>query len=636
MKADRGGLTAALEAAGAKIIGGKVRCPFHHDKRPSGGIHEHNGVWWSTCQVCDWSQGKRTGDIIDVTRRHHDCNFNGAMEWLGLSNWGAPAATAVSAVPDARNSDGPTRGIRQSETDAPSPPEGDSRPGSAAFPTAEALAATLGERPGGTWFYENTDGSPAMAVVRINTPKPDDPNDKEFRPLHPVDGGWAIGDPPGKLPLYGLRELATADLDVVVEGERCVEVAWSIGVTATTSAQGASAPGKTDWTRLAGRDVVVLPDSDKPGRSYAESVARILTGLNPPARVKIVELPGLPEKGDIVHYVDVRECVEPDEIRRGIEALADAASWYTPTDKAPPTDSLPADAGPLWFTIAELGAQPGYGDGPQPITTGYACLDDALRGGFRPECMYTLAARTGSGKTTLALNIARRIALSGHTVLLLKLEERPREALWRIHSAASQVDFRLLLDGAARATNDDQQKLLDGWSLIRSLPIRLSGCRDLGGIQRIACAHVEQGGQIIVVDQLSMIAVEEAEIGYAQATAASNALRLLAVELRIPIMLVCQVNRPAAKKDEEHLSCHDLRDSGAIENDSVVVVLIDKVKQLDHAWRAAEPVHHLDIIVGKNRYGPTTDPEKPLTLTWYPQCCRIEEAQAPPGVEGTA
>ncbi len=291
-----------------------------------------------------------------------------------------------------------------------------------------------------------------------------------------------------------------------------------------------------------------------------------------------------------------------------------------------PTDSLP-DPGPLWISVADVAKADTYRSGLQPVTSGYSCLDNALRGGFRPQCMYTLAARTGSAKTTFALNIARRAALSGLCVLVLKLEESVTEATWRLHAAASQVDFRTLLDGAKSAAPDDRQKLVDGWSVLRSLPIRLSNCRNLAGIQRTAPAHVEAGGKLIILDQLSMIRVDGADVGYAQATAASNALRLLAVELSVPIVVVCQVNRPAAKATE-HLSCHDLRDSGAIENDSAAVLLIDKAREPDCAYGGAEPIRNLDIIIGKNRYGPLTDPEKPISLTWYPRCCRIEEPAA--------
>lgn len=633
-KADRERLVDALTDAGATVTTDKhVRCPFHADENPSAEIRQHDGRWWFVCRACTWNDGRGTGDVFDVVRMTHGCSFESACERLGIendvakSNGHTPVKQAPSVAVSATNAVGLTDSTPATATAAPSPPK---RVYSTLAAAVEATVRVAGGTEGGQWSYQNNGDKTAMVVVRIDTPTPDDPHNKTFRPLHPVGDGWAIGDPPGPLPLYRLDDLGGSGTVYPVEGEKCVEAARSIGLTATCSAHGANSPGKSDWSRLAGREVVILPDNDKPGANYAESVARILVGLTPPARVRIVELPGLGKGDDIADFIAARECLEPEAIRREIESLADTTPFYVaPTENAPPTDSAPAPAGPPWMTITDVGNLPTYGTGLVPITTGYEVLDDALRGGFRPGSLYVVAGRTGSAKSTLALNHARRIALAGHSVLVLKLEESITEAVWRLHAAASQVDFRTLMDGARTATGDDRQRLVDGWSLIRTLPIRLSACRDLVGIQRIAREHFTQGGNIIIIDQLSMVSVGDGEVGFVQATLASNALRLLAVELHVPILLVCQVNRPASKNAKEHLTCHDLRDSGAIENDATAVILIDKVREPEQVWRASEPVRELDIIIGKNRYGSTTDPDKPLTLTWFPRSCRIEEPERP-------
>ena len=289
------------------------------------------------------------------------------------------------------------------------------------------------------------------------------------------------------------------------------------------------------------------------------------------------------------------------------------------------TDSLPAAPGPGWVTLAEIGQQETYNRGLTTITTGYAVLDRVLGGGFRPQSVYPVAGRTGSAKSTFALNVARRIALAGHSVLFFKCEESVLEAVYRLHAGASQVRLRVLLDGAENAGQGDQQRLTDGWGIIRELPIRFSDCRGIDAIERISGAHVQAGGEIIIIDQLSMVEVPDTGIGYERATAVSNRLRLLARDLSVPIVLVCQVNRPASK-DKGHLSCHDLRDSGAIENDAAAVLLIDSVRATDGPqYAGCDPMLYLQIIVGKNRYGPCTDPEKPLELLWHPTICRIED-----------
>ena len=524
----------------------------------------------------------------------------------------------------ARN--GTARTVSTSETKER--PTSESNAKSAAFPSVADYIATLGDRCGGGHIYHGADGLPAMAVVRINHPD----GGKEFRPLHPAPGGWAFGDPAKPLPLYRLPELATASEVIVCEGEKAADAAASISMTATTSSHGASAPGSTDWHPLAGRDVVILPDADAPGRQYAECVARILSGLNPPAKCRIVALPGLPDGGDIVEWLEARECVEPADLLRELRELIDTTPHYTPTpDAAPPTDSLPADLGPPWITIAEIGERPAYRCGLQPITTGYECLDVALRGGFRPECQYPLAGRTGSAKTTFALNIGRRVALAGYAVLIFKLEESPTEAVWRMHAATAQVPFTRLLDGPAGATDSEREKLGDAWQLLRGLPIRMSDARDLSTICRITRQHAESGGRLVIVDQLSHIDVGDVSSAYERATLASNTLRRMSVECRLPVVVVCQVNRPAAK-NEARLSCHDLRDSGAIENDAAGVILIDRATEPTNQWRSAEPIRELQVLIGKNRYGACTGPDDdPIRLTWHPRCCRIEEPERPTG-----
>jgi putative DNA primase/helicase len=199
------------------------------------------------------------------------------------------------------------------------------------YPAAEAGAEAIGRRVKGrlvgSWPYHGSDGAEVLRVLRFALP-----GDKTYRPIHPVCGGWAEGDPPGPLPVYGLPSLNGAGTIFAVEGEKCADAARSIGLCATTSAHGAGSAHKTDWAPLAGRDVVILPDADDGGEGYASDVAAILTGLNPPAKVKIVRLPQLPEGSgaDIADWVEARDGIEPDALRAEVLHLAEAAPLWTP------------------------------------------------------------------------------------------------------------------------------------------------------------------------------------------------------------------------------------------------------------------------------------------------------------------
>ena len=175
------------------------------------------------------------------------------------------------------------------------------------------------------WAYHNADGTESFVVLRFDYTDggPDEKPGKTFRPICRNGSGYIEGDPPGLLPLYGLPILAKSGLVTIHEGEKSADAARSIGLCATTSAHGSESPDKTDWRPVAGRDVAVFPDNDDAGRHYADRVTAILLKLRPLPKVKIIELPGLPEKGDMVEFVQrCREANQDDAvIRRDLDTL---------------------------------------------------------------------------------------------------------------------------------------------------------------------------------------------------------------------------------------------------------------------------------------------------------------------------
>lgn len=210
-------------------------------------------------------------------------------------------------------------------------PDGKAKPRTfpAAAEAAESMAARLGKPTVWLYMYKDADGSERMAVARF-----DGPDGKTYRPFRKVQGGWQAGDPPEKLILYRLDELATAERVFVCEGEKAVDLVRGLGLAATTSAHGAKSPGKTDWTPLAGREVVILPDNDAPGFDYATAVAGLLARLRPQPAVKVVPLAGhmatgapMPEGGDVEEWlsVGVPDSWDAERRRAELRRLADLA-----------------------------------------------------------------------------------------------------------------------------------------------------------------------------------------------------------------------------------------------------------------------------------------------------------------------
>ncbi len=172
-----------------------------------------------------------------------------------------------------------------------------------------------------TWTYHNADGEPVGMVLRWDVPA-----GKDIRPVSKGATGWIISGMPEPRPLYGLPELLARPRErvYVTEGEKAADAAKSIGLLATTSPHGCQSAKTADWQPLAGREVVILPDNDDAGHKYAQDVAALLLKQQPGATVKIVELPGLPPKGDIYDWLEGRDATEPDALRAEIESLVDA------------------------------------------------------------------------------------------------------------------------------------------------------------------------------------------------------------------------------------------------------------------------------------------------------------------------
>ena len=188
--------------------------------------------------------------------------------------------------------------------------------------------------PSGIWHYFDDADKHVGVVLRWDLSE----DEKKIQPLAWTPNGWVIGHMPKPRPLFNLREILKGHAKrlYVVEGEKKVDCAAKIGLLAVASCGGANAARQTDWSPVAGRvdEIVILSDHDEPGAKYAADVAEQAHGLTPPIPVKLVELPGLPEGGDIVDYVDAQDAVEDlADIGKGIDRLADAAPLLQPQPK---------------------------------------------------------------------------------------------------------------------------------------------------------------------------------------------------------------------------------------------------------------------------------------------------------------
>ena len=307
--------------------GWSARCPAHEDRRPS-------------LSVTEGDDGRA------LVRCHAGCTVDAICEAIGLrlADLMITDSSTVSTSTQPRESRKKRqyRRRRQPKT---------YETASDAIAALDGIMAKDKGRRVDQWTYHNAHGDPVAVVCRYDLPTPDgEKQEKTFRPVARSGAGWTIEGMPEPRPLYCLPELANANRVYITEGEKAADAARAIGLTATTSAHGSQSPDKTDWSPLAGKECVILPDHDDSGGKYDNSVAAILAKLTPTTVVKVVELPGLPEHGDIVEWInDHGEAAEPDELRRQVEALADKAEAIQPDRPAArierfrpfPTDALP-------------------------------------------------------------------------------------------------------------------------------------------------------------------------------------------------------------------------------------------------------------------------------------------------------
>src|SRR5262249_42608383 len=138
--------------------------------------------------------------------------------------------------------------------------------------------------------------------------------------------GWCSGDPDGELVLYHLLEVIQADKILFLEGEKIVNLVRDLGLTATTAAHGAKSPQRTDYSPLAGKKVIRVPDNDKDGESYIATAIDMLAKLDPAPTVKILRLPLEKKRDDIEQWLQSLPAGwGPDERREELERFVDEA-----------------------------------------------------------------------------------------------------------------------------------------------------------------------------------------------------------------------------------------------------------------------------------------------------------------------
>src|SRR3989344_2158763 len=239
------------------------------------------------------------------------------------------------------------------------------------------------------------------------------------------------------------------------------------------------------------------------------------------------------------------------------------------------------------------------------VPTGFKELDDRLSG-FQKSDLIVLAARPSLGKTALAMNIARHVALNEKIpVGIFSLEMSREQLVDRLIAAEAHVDLWHLRTGRL-SSEDDFEKIRDSMGKLNSASLFIDDEVSTNILQMRAKARrlkMEKGLGLVIVDYLQlMVPRTQSDSMVQQITEISRSLKGLARELEVPVLAISQLSRAVEARPNKKPQLSDLRESGAIEQDADVVMFIyreDKVKE------NSDRKNQADIIIAKHRNGPT-------------------------------
>ncbi len=249
------------------------------------------------------------------------------------------------------------------------------------------------------------------------------------------------------------------------------------------------------------------------------------------------------------------------------------------------------------------------GDGAlRGVTTGFPDLDNYL-GGLQKSDLIILAARPSLGKTSLALNIARNVAVEEKkSVGIFSLEMSREQVIDRLIASEASVDLWRLRTGRLReeGPENDFARVRDAMESLSQASLFIDDspsptAMELRAKSRRLQARHDLG--LIVVDYLQLIrSSNNAESRVQEVSEISRALKGLAKELNVPVLAVSQLSRGVEMRPRGVPKLSDLRDSGTIEQDSDVVMFIYRE---DKARESSEKKNIAEILIEKHRNGPT-------------------------------
>ncbi|MFF7184668.1 replicative DNA helicase [Streptomyces sp. NPDC008222] len=240
------------------------------------------------------------------------------------------------------------------------------------------------------------------------------------------------------------------------------------------------------------------------------------------------------------------------------------------------------------------------------VSTGFNDLDSLLFG-LHPGQMVIIAGRPGLGKSTLGVDFLRTACLrDGVPAAFFSLEMSRREVQHRIISAEARIGLHKIRGG--NMTSEDWARFANQAERITAAPLTIDATPNRTVHQiKARCRQIKQktGLGLVVIDYLQLLdspGKKRPENRQVEVSEMSRSIKLMAKELGVPVVVLCQLNRGPEQRQDKKPMVSDLRESGSLEQDADVVILVHREDAYEpHSPRAGET----DLIVAKHRAGPT-------------------------------
>lgn len=343
---------------------------------------------------------------------------------------------------------------------------------------------------------------------------------------------------------------------------------------------------------------------------------------------------GVPSAAHIVHYANI---VKEKKVRRDLIRVSSEINEDAFDESKNSLEKLLDNVEQKIFSISQQSRPQKFLAVKDELSSAYERLErlhsgkGALRGlathfdgldnilsGFQPSEFIILGARPSFGKTALALDIARQVAMSGKAVGIFSLEMSRDQVIDRLIAAQAQIPLWRLRTG--RLQDETEFRMIqEAFNELAKAPIFIDDSPSPNIMQMRSMARrlqIEHGLDLLIVDYLQLIQpLNNSESMVQQVTEVSRGLKSLARELNTPVLAVSQLSREVDKREVKIPRLSDLRESGSLEQDADVVLFIYR-KDRERMDLPEEEQNVVEIIISKNRNGPLGsvklrfDPEK--------------------------